>query len=189
MKKSTFKKTAAIILLISSVLLCSCKKRVKTTIDPVNTDAGTTTALATFPSQPRATNTETLESGVVYKNNGVTVKAEAIDFTDEDTDKVKIKLRITNESEYDLKVSIPKDEDGKNTITVNGKKVQANLMKTLQKPETVVWVEMFWHQLKNDYDIQTIEDIELKLVFSEAYVKDAEPLFATDTIKLTTRKA
>ena len=181
------KKTVTIALILSSILLCSCKKNVKPKTS--DTTAPSAATLATFPIQPKATNTETIDNEIVYDANGLTVKAEALDFSDPNTDKIKVKLRITNKSDYDLKVSIPKDSDGKNTILINGKKVQANLVKTLQKPETVVWLEIYWHQLRNEYKIETIDDMEFQLVFSEAYVKDAQPLYITDAIKISTKKA
>ena len=183
------KKTLIFALAVLSVVLCSCHKNV--TVNP-SSETGTSLSVpsrATRPPQPKATNTEQIDNETVYKANGLTVKAEALDFDDPDTDKIKVKFRITNESQYDLKVSIPKDSDGKNTILINGKKVQATLAKTLQKPDTVVWLEIYWHQLRSEYNIETIDSIELKLIFTEPFVKNAEPLFMTDTIRLTTKKA
>lgn len=183
-KINSVKRIAAVLLACVSVFLVSCKKNV--VVNPTETTPSTT-AMPTRPPQPEATNTETIATDIVYNANGITVKAEALDFSD--SQKVRVKFRITNESQYDLKVMVPKDSDGMNTILVNGKKVQANLVKTLQKPQTVAWLDVYWHQLRDEYQIETIDEIELKLVFVEAYVQDPTPLYMTDTIKISTKKA
>ena len=180
---NTAKKAAALLLAAAALFLMSCKKNV--VVNPGDSSSAATAS--SYPTQPKATNTETIGTEVVYNANGVTVKAEALDFSD--NEKVRVKFRIFNESQLELKVMVPKDEEGKNTVVVNGKKVQANMIKTLQKPETVVWMDMYWIQLREEYGIETIDDIELKLVFTEAFTRDETPLFSTDLIKISTKKA
>ncbi|MBQ7646756.1 MAG: hypothetical protein IJS94_05760 [Clostridia bacterium] len=180
---NTAKKAAALLLAAAALFLVSCKKNV--VVNPGDSSSAATAS--SYPTQPKATNTETIGTEVVYNANGVTVKTEALDFSD--NEKVRVKFRIFNESQLELKVMVPKDEEGKNTVVVNGKKVQANMIKTLQKPETVVWMDMYWIQLREEYGIETIDDIELKLVFTEAFTRDETPLFSTDLIKISTQKA